>query len=139
MSGTLDRPRLSVFRSNKHIYAQVIDDESGNTLASVCSLGRKLHTPEPPAEPTPAEEGPQEAAGGKKDGGKKGGKKKGGKQDEPEKLAGKIGMAKVVGTAIADACKEKEVSTVVFDRGGYLYHGRVKALADAARKAGLKF
>ena len=130
----MQRPRLSVFRSNKHIYAQVIDDENGKTLASICSLGRQLPAPEPPAVPPPAEEEGKQAKNGKKGRGKKGGKK-----DEPEKFVGKIGMAKVVGAAIAEACKEKEINAVVFDRSGYMYHGRVKALADAARQAGLKF
>ncbi len=134
VSGSPERPRLAVFRSNKHIYAQIIDDESGTTLAHVTSQGRELPEPAPPAEPEPAEEEGKETKGGKKGGGKKGGK-----QDEPEKFTGKIGMAKVVGAAVAEACKEKEIAAVVFDRGGYRYHGRVKALADAARKAGLKF
>jgi large subunit ribosomal protein L18 len=130
VSGTPERPRLSVFRSNKHIYAQVVDDRSGRTLASVCSLGRELPAPEPPAE-----EKPEEKPGDKKGGGKKGG----GKKAKEEKMTGKIGMARIVGAAIAEACKEKQILTVVFDRGGYRYHGRVKALADAARKGGLKF
>jgi large subunit ribosomal protein L18 len=129
VKGTPERPRLSIFRSNKHIYAQVIDDQSGRTLASVCSLGRELPAPETPAEP-PAEDKPAD---------KKGGKKGGGKKAEKEKMTGKTGMARVVGAAVAEACKEKQIATVVFDRSGYLYHGRVKALADAARKGGLKF
>jgi len=94
VSGTSDRPRLAVFRSNKEIYAQVIDDIAGNTLASASSA---------------------EAKGTKTE------------------------QAVVVGKLIADNAKKAGVDTVVFDRGGFLYHGRVKALADSAREAGLKF
>lgn len=92
--GTMERPRLSVFRSAKHIYAQLIDDESGRTLVSASSLG---------------------GAGGNKDG------------------------ARQVGEAVAKKAIEAKIESVVFDRNGYLYHGRVAALADAARDAGLKF
>ena len=94
------RPRLSVFRSNKNIYAQVIDDAAGVTLAHASSL----------------ESG----------------------EGAPEKGADKA-AAEAVGRLIAARAKEKGVTDVVFDRGGYLYHGRVKALADAARDAGLNF
>lgn len=94
--GTTERPRLSVFRSAKHIYAQVIDDSTGRTLAEASSL--KL-----------------DASGGNKDG------------------------AAQVGAAVAKKALEAKIETVVFDRNGYLYHGRVAALADAAREAGLKF
>ena len=93
------RPRLSVFRSGKHIYAQVIDDTQGRTLASADSGGK----------------GDARASGGN--------------------LAG----AKAVGRLIAERAKAKGIQKVVFDRGGYLYHGRVKALAEAAREAGLEF
>lgn len=96
ISGTPERPRLSVFRSNKQIYAQVIDDTTGNTLASASSL--KIE----------------------------------------EKLPKKEIAAKV-GEMIAQNAKEAGVESVRFDRNGYLYHGRVKELADAARKGGLKF
>ncbi|MCC7174957.1 MAG: 50S ribosomal protein L18 [Bryobacterales bacterium] len=96
--GTAERPRLCVFRSLKHIYAQVIDDAAGRTLAAASS----------------------DAAGGKASGGN---------------LAG----AKAVGRVIAERAQAIGVKKVVFDRGGYLYHGRVKALADAAREAGLEF
>ena len=95
--GTESRPRLSVFRSLKHIYAQVIDDASGRTVAAASSR----------------EQG--QTGGGKKDG------------------------AVEVGKLIAGRCKEKGIESVVFDRGGFKYHGRIKALADAAREAGLKF
>ena len=95
--GTSERPRLTVFRSARQIYAQVIDDSEGKTLASASSL----------------------------------------KADSAE--GAKIGAAGAVGEALAAACKERGVTRVVFDRNGYLYHGRVKALADGARKGGLEF
>ena len=95
VNGTAERPRLSVFRSNKQIYAQVIDDGEGRTLASASSLGM-------------------------------------------EKMP-KIQQAEKVGALVAEKAKSAGVETVVFDRNGYLYHGRVQALADAARQGGLKF
>jgi large subunit ribosomal protein L18 len=98
--GTTSRPRLCVFRSDRHIYAQVIDDTIGRTLASSSSL--KLTMPE--------------GADG-----------------------GNIEGAKVVGKAVAEAAMAANVKDVVFDRNGYLYHGRIAALADAAREAGLQF
>ena len=101
VTGTGARPRLAVFRSDKHIYAQAIDDAGGTTLASASTLDKEV----------------------------KGRVKRGGNVD----------AAKAVGTAIAGKLKEKGIDVVVFDRGGYLYHGRIKALADAAREAGLKF
>lgn len=99
--GGSQRPRLSVFRSNAHIYAQIIDDTTGKTLvaASTCDPGLKA----------------QIKSGGNKD------------------------AAKVVGQALAERAKAIPVESVVFDRGGRLFHGRVKALADAAREGGLKF
>jgi large subunit ribosomal protein L18 len=96
-----DRPRLSVFRSSKQIYAQVIDDRQGVTLASASSIDKELK--------------PSLAKGSD------------------------IAAAAEVGRLVARRALEKGVSDVVFDRGGYLYHGRIKALADAAREAGLKF
>ena len=95
------RPRLSVHRSDKNIYAQIIDDASGRTLAAASTLDKDV----------------------------KGSVKNGGSQD----------AAQAVGKLIAERAKEKGVKKVVFDRGGYLYHGRIKALADAAREAGLEF
>jgi large subunit ribosomal protein L18 len=95
------RPRLSVFRSSQHIYAQVIDDVKGETLAAASSLEKDVR------------------AGGK--------------------TGANIDAAKAVGERIAKRAKEKGVKQVVFDRGGYLYHGRVKALGDAAREGGLEF
>jgi large subunit ribosomal protein L18 len=99
ISGETARPRVSVFRSSKHIYVQAIDDSSGSTLATASTLSAGL----------------------------KGGE--GTKTDE----------AKAVGAALAKALKEKGIEDVIFDRNGYLYHGRVKALAEGAREAGLKF
>jgi large subunit ribosomal protein L18 len=101
LSGTAERPRLSVFRSDKHIYAQVIDDLAGRTLASASSTNTDVR-----------------------------GELKNG---------GNITAAKLVGKAIADRAKAAGVTQVAFDRGGRKYHGRVKALADAAREGGLKF
>lgn len=100
ISGTGGRPRLSVFRSAKHIYAQVVDDVSGATLAAASTLSRDL------------------------------------KGTDSES---KTDAAKKVGALIAKICLEKKLEQVVFDRNGYLYHGRVRALADAAREAGLNF
>lgn len=97
ISGTADRPRLNVFRSNAHIQAQLIDDVAGVTLVAASSVALKLAN------------------------------------------GGNIEAAKAVGTEIANLAKKANISNVVFDRGGYLYHGRVKALADAARTAGLVF
>ena len=96
ISGTKSRPRLNVFRSNKEIYVQVIDDEKQITLASSSSKSLKIN-------------------------------------------GGNIEGAKKVGEDIAQKCKKLKIKTVVFDRGGYLYHGRVKALADSARENGLEF
>ena len=101
VSGTDQRPRLCVYRSLGHIYAQVIDDRIGKTLVSASSVDK----------------------GTKK--GLKGG--------------GNIAAAKVIGKTVAERAKAAGISKVVFDRGGYKYHGRVKALADAAREAGLQF
>jgi large subunit ribosomal protein L18 len=95
------RARLSVFRSSKHIYAQVIDDDKGETLAAASSLEKALR--------------------------------------EAQKTGADIASAKAVGKLIAERAKEKGVTQVVFDRGGYIYHGRIKALADAAREGGLTF
>ena len=101
VEGTPERPRLSVFRSSKHIYAQVIDDVSGKTLAHASTLSKDLK----------------------------------GALDE----GNKVEAAKKVGVLIAQICKSKQIDKVVFDRNGYLYHGRVSALAQAAREAGLDF
>ena len=98
VAGTPVRPRLAIFRSVNHIYAQVIDDAEGHTLASAASTEKEL-------------------------------KGKG----------GNIEGAKLIGKTVAERAKAKGINKIVFDRGGYLYHGRVKALADAAREAGLEF
>ena len=95
------RPRLSVFRSSKHIYAQVIDDQKGETLASASSMEKT--------------------------------------QREGAKTGANIEAAKAVGKLIAERALQKGIKDVVFDRGSYLYHGRIKALADAAREGGLNF
>ena len=101
MEGSSERPRLNVYRSLNHIYAQVIDDGKGVTIASASTA----------------------------QGGKKGQKRTG----------GNVASAKEIGKLIAQRAQEKGIKKVVFDRGGYLYHGRIKALADAAREAGLEF
>lgn len=97
VNGTESRPRLSVFRSSKHIYAQVVNDSDSKTVAAASSTAKGFSADS------------------------------------------KLGAAKAVGEQVAKACLEKGISTVVFDRSGYRYHGRVRALADAAREAGLKF
>jgi len=103
--GTAERPRLSVYRSVGHVYAQVIDDTKGATLASAGSVE----------------------------------KGKGVGKGEKRPTGGNVASAKEIGKLIAERAKEKGIKKVVFDRGGYLYHGRIKALADAAREAGLEF
>ena len=97
ISGTAERPRLDVFRSAKHIYAQVIDDEPGVTLASASSMDKDFNA-----------------------------------------YGGNIEAAKKVGEAVAKKCLEKGITEVVYDRGGFVYQGRVQALAEGAREAGLK-
>ena len=101
VSGTSERPRLSVFKSANHIYAQLIDDENRVTLAAASSLARELR--------------------------------------EDASRGGNASAAQKVGVLIANKAKESRIESVVFDRGANLYHGRVKALADAAREGGLKF
>ena len=101
ISGTPERPRLTVFRSNRHVYAQVIDDSSGRTVASASSMSADLA----------------------------------GSMADDDKTA----VATKVGALLAKMCLDRQVGQVVFDRNGYLYHGRVKALAEAARAAGLQF
>jgi large subunit ribosomal protein L18 len=95
MAGTAERPRLNVYRSLNHIYAQVIDDQKGETLVSVSSIKMKS--------------------------------------------GGNVASAKEIGKEVAELAVKQGIKQVVFDRGGYLYHGRIKALADAAREAGLEF
>ena len=102
VSGTPERPRLSIYRSNKFVYAQVIDDQNGRTLAAASSIQKDLKT----------------QLGGK---------------------CSNMDAAKLVGKTVAQRAKDKGVTKVCFDRGGYQYHGRVKAIADAAREGGLEF
>ncbi len=99
--GTAARPRFSVFRSFRNIYAQLVDDEAGKTLLAVSSQSPELK--------------------------------------EKMGYGGNLEAAKLVGKVLAEKCREKTIERVVFDRGGYLYHGRVKALAEGAREGGLKF
>ncbi len=101
ISGTAQKPRLAVFRSNKHIYAQIIDDTVGNTLAAASTMEASV-------------------------------------RDKVEKTSD-VEAAKVVGEVIAKKALDKGINTVVFDRGGFVYHGKIQALADAAREAGLQF
>ena len=101
ISGTTQRPRLAVFRSNNHMYAQIIDDTVGNTIAAASTLDKDVK--------------------------------------EAVEKTNNVAAAAQVGTVIAKRALEKGITTVVFDRGGYIYHGKVQALADAAREAGLTF
>ena len=131
--GTGERPRLAVFRSVKHIYAQVIDDRKGHTLAAASSgekSGGKKSAETKPVETKAAEVKPAET---------KPGEKKASEKPKTSPNGGNVAGAKQVGKLIAERAKAQGVTKVVFDRGGYLYHGRVKALADAAREAGLEF
>ena len=102
VSGTITRPRLNVFRSSAHIYAQVIDDDRGHTLVSACDLERDV-------------------------------------VDRAGDDASKSAKARAVGEVIGERAKSAGIDTIVFDRGGYIYHGRVKAVAEGARAAGLVF
>lgn len=101
ISGTPAQPRLAVFRSNMHMYAQLIDDTAGNTIAAASTMEKDIRA-------------------------------------SLEKT-NDVEAAKAVGTAIAKKALDKGIDTVVFDRGGFIYHGKIKALAEAAREAGLKF
>ena len=137
--GTSARPRLCVTRSLTHIYAQIIDDETGRTLASASSLKLALAPVEqPPAPEQPAQEAGSEGKGQKGEKGEKG--DKGGKGKKPARpLSLKMRRSAEVGKLIAEAALAKGIKAVAFDRGGYLYHGRVAALAKAAREGGLEF
>ncbi|MBE6012224.1 50S ribosomal protein L18 [Anaeropeptidivorans aminofermentans] len=101
INGTASKPRLAVFRSNSHIYAQLIDDVAGHTLAAASTMEKSLA--------------------------------------ESLKSTSNVEAAKIIGAEIGKRAVEKGITEVVFDRGGYVYHGKVKALADAAREAGLNF
>ena len=132
VAGTIRVPRLCVFRSGAHIYAQLIDDSKGQTIAQASDLTGnekgKRKNEKPPA--SPAKRGEQLKI--KKD--------KTDKKDSSEDgLAGKVAVAREIGLLLAEKAKEKGISQIVFDRGGFRYQGRVKALADGAREGGLKF
>ena len=101
ISGTAEKPRLNVFRSSKHIYAQIIDDTVGNTLVAASTMEKAIK--------------------------------------EELQYTDNVAAAAAVGTAVAKKALEKGITEVVFDRGGFIYHGKVQALADAAREAGLEF
>ena len=103
LSGTAARPRLTVFKSNKYIYAQIIDDVAGCTIVSASTMDAALV------------------------------------KDSKLESTSNVEAAKVIGTAVAKKALDKGIDTIVFDRSGYIYHGKVQALADAAREAGLKF
>jgi large subunit ribosomal protein L18 len=128
MHGTSARPRLCVFRSLNHIYAQIVDDDTGRTLAAASSLKLEL---------APLPEAPEKAPE-KADKSEKGKEGKGGKK-AARPLSMKMRRSVAVGTAIAAAALEKGIKAVAFDRGGYIYHGRITALAKAAREGGLEF
>lgn len=100
--GTTEKPRLTVYRSLDHVYAQVIDDTAGITVASASSLSKEL-------------------------------------LDSIKEAKGKIAKSKLVGSLLAQKAKEKNITTVIFDRNGYKYHGRIQAIAEGAREGGLKF
>ncbi len=102
ISGTAERPRLTVYRSLNHVYAQLIDDATGSTIVSASSLSKEL-------------------------------------EEEIKNAKGKISKSKIVGILVAKKALEKKITSVVFDRNGYRYHGRIQAIADGAREGGLKF
>jgi large subunit ribosomal protein L18 len=102
LSGTTERPRLTVFRSLKNVYAQVIDDSTGTTIVSASNLSKEA-------------------------------------REQFKDAKGQVAKAKLVGKLVAELAKQKNITTVVFDRNGYLYHGVIKAMADGAREGGLKF
>ena len=102
ISGTKERPRLSIYRSLNHLHAQIIDDENGTTILTLSTASPDV-------------------------------------KEKAKKDTGNVKGANLLGIALAEACKKKGVTKIVFDRSGYLYHGRVKALAEAARKGGLQF
>jgi large subunit ribosomal protein L18 len=162
LEGTPIRPRLNVFRSGHHIYAQIIDDVTGNTLVAASTLDESLHDFKPQSQSASttteasaasqeqdepeAEEAP---AAGRNRGARQGRNQqpaapKKEKKTQVEQLAGiadnrKVALAREVGKLVAQRAKEKGVTQVVFDRGGYAYHGRIAALAEGAREVGLDF
>ena len=102
LAGSAERPRLTVFRSLKHVYAQLVDDDQGKTLIGVSDLTEEL-------------------------------------AEQAKAAKGQVAVGKLVGQLMARRAKEKNIAAVVFDRNGFLYHGRIKSLAEGAREAGLKF
>ena len=132
--GSTARPRLSIYRTARHIYAQVIDDMTGQTLLTASTLDKEFASEYAEVEQAVAK-AVEEAAAAKD---KKGKKDKGKAPAGPETRT-KVKRARAVGRLIAKRAKEKSLETVVFDRNGFLYHGRVKALADGAREGGLVF
>jgi large subunit ribosomal protein L18 len=135
--GTPEKPRLCVFRSAKHIYAQIVDDVTGRTLVAASSLKIAPLSAEPAVEKTGEE---KETKGKAKD--KKAEKSKGKKEEKGKKSwtgGRKTAAAREVGRLIAEAAKAKGINAVCFDRGGYLFHGRIAALAETARRNGLNF
>jgi len=140
LAGTPERPRVSVFRSTVHIYAQIIDDTSGRTLVQASSLDKDIANVEPIL---PAAAPAADTAKPKADKAEKGGKQapaaKAAAPAAPAPVSKKTRLAQQVGTLLAKRAQEKGIKSVVFDRGGYIYHGRVKALAESARAAGLEF
>ena len=142
LRGSASRPRLAVFRSLKHIYAQLIDDDTGRTLVAVDSRSQGFGerwkaraSAETPPTVTSGATAPREAAP------ERGAatSDRGAAPPARGTTAGNVAAAKVVGELLAVAARERGIERVVFDRGGYRYHGRVKALADAARAGGLVF
>ena len=117
VQGSGERPRLNVYRSLNHIYAQIIDDMSGTTLASASTSEGNSDGKKSPAKSAD----------------------KGGEKRAARRTGGNVASAREIGKLIAERAQKKGVKKVVFDRGGYLYHGRIKALAEAAREAGLEF
>ena len=137
--GSGERPRLNIYRSARHIYAQIIDDETNKTVAFVSTLSPDFKAALKDAEAKEAEEAQAAAeAEAAEDEAGEDKKKKKAKKAKPAPKA-KIGAAYNVGLLIAQKAQEKGYKKVVFDRNGFLYHGRVKAVADGARKGGLEF
>jgi large subunit ribosomal protein L18 len=138
--GTPERPRLAVFRSLSHIYVQVIDDTQGRTLVAASSSEETLGAGAAAVVEAPKAEAHKTEKKSEKKDEKKDEKKAAKKPAVAVKpRGGNVAGAKLIGKTIAERAKEKGIKRVVFDRGGYIYHGRVKALADAARAAGLEF
>ncbi|MCZ7584574.1 MAG: 50S ribosomal protein L18 [Deltaproteobacteria bacterium] len=129
--GTSERPRLCVFRSSRHLYVQAIDDSVGVTLAQASTRDAEFTPPAPPAPPK-ADAAPEG------EGDKKKAKKKDAAKAAPA-MGRKVRTGEALGEVIAKRLKDKGVTRVVFDRNGFLYHGRVRAVADGARKGGLEF